>query len=323
MRNIIVEPNSFWRIFIPLFGRIRQWCWKGYDRIAQRFILSGGEIPFLDATLNFPLGVAMTYSTPLFWNGPEAYEGPTSRTLATLISRSRVFLDVGSNVGIYAVYAGVKHPAVVTYAFEPVPAIWEKNRAFHRANRLPEDRALHMAVGDRVGPQQLILPIYTTGVEEEQTGTLQADSWQTNEARVEKIEVPCITLDEFAATHALPEGRCCLKIDVENHEAAVLRGGTQFIAARRPWIVCEILPDQGIDPMSGRRINNNSDVMALVEKLAYTALAITSEGLFRMTTSDFERPRTLKDFVLIPTEVLPSGVSYLPSSSLVDFLPLN
>jgi FkbM family methyltransferase len=320
MKNIVVEPSSLWRSVFPLLRRFRNLCWKAHDRIARRFVVSGGDIPFMDAALQFPPGVAMAYATPLLWDGPDAYEAPTSRTLAALVARSRVFLDIGSNIGIYAVYAGVKHPAVTTYAFEPVPVIWEKNRKFHQANRLDDSRVLHIAVGDRAGVQQLILPIYDSGLEEEQTGTLQSDSWQAGETRVEKIDVQCTTLDEFAATHSLPEGLCCVKIDVENHEAAVFRGGRQFIGTRRPWIVCEILPAQKLDA-TGNRVNDNGDVVALVLGLGYVLFAITAEGFFRMNAEDFVAPRQIKDFLLIPLECMPAGVNYFPESSLASFMP--
>ncbi len=274
----------------------------------------------MDAVLQFSPRVGMTYATPLFWNGPDAYEAPTSRTLAVLISLSQVFLDVGSNVGIYAVYAGVKYSGLVTYAFEPVLAIWEKNRSFHRANRLDDQTVLNMAVGDRIGAQQLLLPVYDTGVEEEQSATLQADSWQSNHDHLEKIEVQCITLDHFAATHSLPEGFCCVKIDVEGHEAAVLRGGRQFIQMRRPWIVCEVLPGQKTDAVTGKRMNDNGDVVSLIEEFGYSAFALTGDGCFRMNRKDFLQARQTKDFLLIPTEFVHFDLCYLTQELLAQLI---
>lgn len=320
MRNIIVQPDSFWRISFPLLARIRAWAWKIYDRIALRFVVSGGEIEFMEARLRFPEGVALTYSTPLFWSGPDAYEAPTSRTLALLISRSRVFLDIGSNVGIYAVYAGVRFPEVTTYAFEPVPAIWRKNKAFHAANGLSDSRVMHLAIGDRNGPQQFLLPVYTTGVEEEQTGTLQSDSWQAAEANLERIEVTCTTLDEFTRTHELPAGRCCVKIDVENHEAAVFRGAQEFIRARRPWIVCEVLPNQKLDEQTGLCANDNDEVIALVEALDYAIFVLTADGFFRMRARDFRATRSMKDFLFLPREAVAEDVSYFSRDSLAEWL---
>lgn len=323
MRNIIIKPDSWLRGALPLVQKTRRWCWKYCDRVALRLVISGGRIRFMDSDLNFPEEVGLIYSTPLYWYGAEAYEAPTSQALAVLIGRCRLFLDIGSNVGIYAVYAGVKHAEVTTFAFEPVPAIWAKNVQFHRSNNLLEKNVLKLALSDEEKVEQFFLPVYTTGLEEEQTGTLNAESWQTSESKVETIEVQCTTLDRFASTQVLPSGRCCLKIDVENHEASVLRGGREFIRSRRPWIVCEILHGQKVDPVTGGRINDNREILSLIEELTYVPFAITNEGFFRMQPADFERARVFKDFLLAPQEAIPADISYLACSSLDEVLPLT
>jgi FkbM family methyltransferase len=275
----------------------------------------------LDAELEFPENVALLYTTPLFWNGPDAYEAPTSRTIALLAGRSKLFLDVGSNIGIYAVYAGVKFPQVQTIAFEPVPAIWKKNCAFHRANHLSDTITRNLALSDRDGPRQIFMPVFSTGLEEEQTATLNEHSWQAHEEKVEAIEIQCLTLDTFAASNQLPAGMCCLKIDVEGFEAAVLRGGKKFIAERRPWIVCELLPCEEFDPVTRTKHNNNRAALTVLAELGYVAFAITGDGFFRMTSADFSRPRGLKDFLLAPAEKIAPDISYLALSSLAELLP--
>jgi FkbM family methyltransferase len=202
-----------------------------------------------------------------------------------------------------------------------VPSIWNKNRQFHAANRLSDQSVLNLALSEREGRQQIFLPVSDTGWEEEQTATLRQDLWQTREANVEKIEIQCTTLDAFTASHPLPEGLCTMKIDVENYEAAVLLGGKKFITARRPWMVCEILAGQDIDPVTKIRHNNNSEVVALIQELRYAPFAITADGFFRMTGADFERPRQFKDFLLAPAEAVPESVSYLSLASLEKLLP--
>jgi FkbM family methyltransferase len=321
MKNIIISPHSPWRTFFPLVRKLRHWAWKLHDRLSIRLVISGGKVRFMDAELEFAENVGLLYSTPLFWNGPEAYEGPTSRTIALLAGRSKLFLDIGSNIGIYAVYVGVKFPTVKVFAFEPVPAIWEKNRRFHQANHLATDFVLNTAMSDREGRQTIFLPVYDIGLEEEQTATLRQDLWQTREETVDKIDIQCTTLDAFADTTPLPEGLCCLKIDVENFEAAVLRGGKKFIAARRPWIVCEILPGQEINPVTKIRSNNNAEVVALITEMRYVLFAITADGFFRMTAADFERPRDFKDFLLAPAEAIAADISYLSRTALAALLP--
>ena len=165
MNNRIVKPGSPLRKFFPLIKKLRHWAKKFHDRSGERFVVSGGKISFMDAELVFPENVAMTYTTPLFWSGPDAYEAPTSRAIALLASRSNVFLDVGSNIGIYAVYVGVKFPATNVFAFEPVPDIWKKNCEFHRANNLSDKITRNIALSDRDGAQKIFIPIFTTGVE--------------------------------------------------------------------------------------------------------------------------------------------------------------
>jgi len=321
MKDIFISPTSSLRSFFPLVRKLRSWAWKFQDRVAVRLVISGGRVQFMDAELEFPERVGLLYSTPLFWNGPDAYENSTSRTIALLAGRSTLFLDIGSNIGIYAVYVGVKFPKVKTFAFEPVPTIWQKNRQFHQANRLSDQTVMNLALSDRESRQNIFLPVYDYGWEEEQTATLRQDLWQTREAKVEKIEIQCTTLDAFAASHPLPEGFCSLKIDVENYEAAVLRGGQAFLAARRPWITCEILAGQDIDPATGIRNNNNSEVVTLIKELRYSPFAITADGFFRMTAADFDRPRQFKDFLLVPVEAIPESISYLSAVSLEKFLP--
>jgi FkbM family methyltransferase len=310
VRTIFIQPCSPVRKLLPIVQKLRYWAWKFHDRTAKRLVISGGKVKFLDAELRFPEKVGVNYSTELFWTGPDAYEAPTSRTIALLAGQAKVFLDVGSNIGIYSVYVGVKFPDVKTFAFEPVPGIWEKNCAFHRANGLPENTVHNNALSDSEGERTIYMPVFTDAVEEEQTATLNAVSWQAHEKQVEAIQIRCLTLDAFVTANPLPNGPCCLKVDVENHEAAVLRGGEKFIAARRPWIVCEILPCEEFDPATKTKRNNNRATLALVQELGYVPFAITGDGLFRMTPADFARPRGLKDFLLVPAEQVPADLSY-------------
>ncbi len=318
MKNRIVQPGSPLRKLFPLAKKLRHAAKKFYDRTGERLVVSGGKIQFMDAELVFPENVALTYTTPLFWSGPDAYEAPTSRAIALLASRSKVFLDIGSNIGIYAVYVGVKFPTVKTFAFEPVPDIWKKNCAFHRANDLSEKIVQNLALSDHDGPQKIYLPVETNCIEEEQTATLNENSWQANAAKVAALEIQCLTLDTFAAQNALPSGACSVKIDVEGFEAGVLRGGKKFLNARRPWIVCELLPCEEFDPVTKTLRNNNGPALAVLEELNYAAFAITADGFFRMNTGDFSRPRTLKDFLLVPKEKISADTSYLAAENVLQ-----
>ena len=316
MKTIIIKPSSPMRIILPLLRKLRGWAGKFHDRIGVRFVVSGSRIRFMDVELNFPKGVGLTYATTLFWNGPEAYEAPTSRAIALLAGKSKLFLDIGSNIGIYAVYVGVKFPQVKVVAFEPVPVIWGKNCKFHRANQLSDQITQNIALSDQDGRQKLFLPVFNTGVDDEETATLNANSWQAHAEKVEAIDIQCLTLDTFAAQNPLPAGRCCVKIDVEGFEAAVLSGGKKFLAERRPWIVCEILPCEDYDATNKTLRNNNGRALGIITELGYAPFVITADGYFRMSAADFSRPRQLKDFLLVPKEKIPGDPTYLTQENM-------
>jgi FkbM family methyltransferase len=311
MKNILIGSKSPWRPFLRLVQKSRRAAWKYYDRTGCRLVINGGKIQFLDASLSFPENVGVTYATPLFWNGPDAYEADTSRLIALLLGRAASFIDVGSNIGIYAVYAGVRHPQLPVYAFEPIPEIWRKNQAFHHANHLPVDRVFNLACGDSDRMQSIFFP-QAQGLEEEQTATLRADSWQAASPAVRSVDVKCTTLDSFFTACGWPAAPCLLKIDVEDFEAGVLRGARSLISRCRPWMVCEILP----------REHHNRETLALITELKYVPFAVTANGLFRMAASDFSRPRELKDFLLLPAEKIPPDAFYLPVESLKD-IPIH
>jgi FkbM family methyltransferase len=319
MKNILIRKTSLLRKLIPFVKQIRIMLFKLHDRLGKRLVISGGKIQFMDRFLDFPEGVGMTYSTPLFWDGPEAYEPITSRTLDILIGNAELFLDIGSNVGIYSVYAGLKYPKVKTLAFEPIPSICEKNRQFHRANGLLVENVYNLAVSDRNGRQEIILPICEGGIEEEQTATLQKGYWETRMNKVQVIPIECQTLDDITSGYSTFQGMCLAKIDVENFEAAVLKGGLQFIAAHRPWIVCEILPDQGTEATTGIKINDNDEIVSLIDNVKYAIYAISDYGYFKLNSSDFSINRCFKDFLLIPEEHSLSSLSYFSMVELSKF----
>ena len=164
-------------------------------------------------------------------------------------------------------------------------------------------------MGDRDGVQQLILPISTGGLEEEQTARCSrfvaegpADDGEDRRSQRDP------------GTRSLPWPACGGEGDPEDRRGE-FRGcgfsrGEGFIERRQPWIICEILPWQKIDPVTQERSNNNEEVVELIIGLRYDIFALTDEGYFRMTAGDFSRPRDFKDFLLTPPGKIPREINY-------------
>ena len=88
-----------------------------------------------------------------------------------------------------------------------------------------------------------------------------------------------------------------LKIDVEDHEAAVLRGMEKLLTEKRPLIVCEILP----------RDHGNRETLSVLKAVGYDLHAITRAGLFRVT--ELPKARTYMDCLLAPAFIVPEQLS--------------
>jgi len=137
-----------------------------------------------------------------------------------------VFVDVGANVGVYALL-GSAVAGVDVWAFEPSSETSESIRSNVALNGLGNTiHVVQAAVGAASGDAMLSVGLASVNH--------VVGSAETIDAEV----VPLVTLDDYlpgagkAAMHAL-------KIDVEGAELAVLEGARLLIEANRPPIIVE------------------------------------------------------------------------------------
>jgi FkbM family methyltransferase len=241
-------------------------------------------------SLHFPPNVGDAILWGLCWDGMGGFEPDTWATLRRLVAGAKVFLDIGSNIGMYSVLVPKIVPDIQVIAFEPQPALRDAHRRFCEANGVTVE-FVSLALSDANGTATLYVP---TEDESKGTATIASASWQARKPH-DEISIRTMSLDAFLAGRPL-RTPVVIKIDVEDHEAAVLRGAAETIARYRPAIICEIWPNQHRDP------NNPNDTIAVIEDLGYVAFAIKSNGYFRFSAEDFARPRAFYDFLLIPRE---------------------
>lgn len=155
--------------------------------------------------------------------------------LATLDhARPGAVLDVGANVGVYALLAAARCRRPVR-AFEPTPHIARTARALAAVNRLPIE-VLEVAMGDRAGNAVLTL-----------SSTSDASNSLAAGFRPEagRIEVRVDTLSGWCErTGTAP---AVVKIDTETTEPDVITGGLDVLREFRPWVFCEVLPGHGVE----------------------------------------------------------------------------
>jgi FkbM family methyltransferase len=308
LRSNALVSAGLYAIARPVHGigdKLQSWTVRYVRR-------NGGTATYDGIDLRFPKNVGIGFLSAITWHGTGGFEPHTWRTLRRLIETSGTFLDIGANIGFYSVLAKRIAPAVEVISFEPVPRILEHSRAFHAANGV-EANIHQVALSDRDGSATLFQPIE----EESSASTLVADSWQARKAH-HSFTVPTARLDSFLAGRSLRRP-VAIKIDVEDHEAAALRGAAETIREYRPWIVCEILarpvrPDNrlGTQIIPPSEQHENAETLAVLSELGYAAFAITEAGYFRMTADDFRPDRPLRDFLLVPAAEIESGRNYFP-----------
>ncbi len=150
-------------------------------------------------------------------------------------------LDVGANVGLYALLAGATSDREVR-AFEPTPdlaAVARRAAARNDLNVVVEE----VALGRQAGTATFFLSDRTDSSNSLAEGFRESSR---------QLDVTVETLDGFCArTGVVP---AVLKVDTETTEPDVLAGAAATIAAHRPWIMCEVL--------HGRREGELAEVMA-------------------------------------------------------------
>src|SRR5207248_2014430 len=96
-------------------------------------------------------------SFQLFWSGIDYYE-PFTRTVIELLARSsRVFIDVGANIGFFSLVAATLNPRLKVVAFEPNPKMFALLLEHKRANSLSNLMAEPLAISNCDGTGQLFL----------------------------------------------------------------------------------------------------------------------------------------------------------------------
>jgi len=175
-------------------------------RFARAYFLGGGVYPWR-CPVRTPQGVVSptTYSHHDVFTVQEIF----CRGDYRLPPEARVVVDIGSNIGISALYFLTRSPAVVVHLFEPDP----RNAERLRANLEPFAGRWTLnqeAVADREG-------IVTFG--REGTGRYGG----IGVATAEQIEVPCRHIDDVLREVLSRDGRIdFVKIDTEGLETATV-----------------------------------------------------------------------------------------------------
>ncbi len=142
------------------------------------------------------------------------YEKEVASVLSELITEETTFIDVGANVGYFTVlFSRLAH---TVYAFEPVPAVFERLSRNVSLNGCKNVRAFQCAVSKRRGT----LRLFESKISEGHDSTVRRSEHDRS------ILVDAVTLDEAVEPSAK---NVVMKVDTEGSEMDVLLGALRLI----------------------------------------------------------------------------------------------
>jgi FkbM family methyltransferase len=162
-----------------------------------------------------------------------SYEKHFAELFGYLVRPGNRCVDVGANVGVHTVrLARLVGADGEVIAIEPDPDVVQRANRNIALNGLANVAVINAAASERPGEMRLYRP----------------SPWDTNRARASLLRhphltgahttVPVVTVDDVCA--GVPVA--LIKIDVEGHESAVVRGAADTIARHAPSIVFEFAP---------------------------------------------------------------------------------
>lgn len=162
-------------------------------------------------------------------------------------------------------YLAKDYPRRYVVAFEPVPCNIRNLEKIRSRFRLTNLRIYPLALGDKPGELEMILPVEKAVRFHGLAHVKHESIHDHNEGEVFRCKVD--TLDNFQA----PE-ECKLvvgiKMDVENYEYFVLRGGDKFIREQKPIIYCELWDNE-----------NRKNTISFLQEIGYKTMVLQHQGL--------------------------------------------
>lgn len=140
-----------------------------------------------------------------------------------------VLFDVGGNVGVYALYAALRHPRATVVVFEPEYANLHLLRDNIIANGLGGRIQVYpLSVSDRTGLSRLHVQDLTPGAAMHTESAAPTRTTETGERVVWSEGTWAMTLDDFCAQSGLWPN--AIKVDVDGGECRVIAGAATALS---------------------------------------------------------------------------------------------
>lgn len=169
-----------------------------------------------------------------------------------LIPEKGEILDIGANIGIMTVHLSKKFPNSNVHAFEPEPHNVKILRKIIKRYQLQNVKVYPIALGDETGELEMILPEKGSVKMQGLSHVVHDDIKEWNKGEKFTVKSECLDNMQLGEVSAI-------KIDVENFEYFVLKGGKEMLKNNKPIIYAELWNNE-----------NRTQTMDFLKDLGYT-----------------------------------------------------
>jgi FkbM family methyltransferase len=149
-----------------------------------------------------------------------------------------IFLDIGANIGIMTATAARKFPKLEVHAFEPVQSNIGTLKAIVNYFNLSNVVIHEVALGHENGKINMVMPVQNKVRFQGLSHVVHESITENNDGDI--YEVPVYRLDDFQAIQNIPKTIVGIKMDVENFESFVVKGGMKLIEKHQPLLYIEL-----------------------------------------------------------------------------------
>lgn len=146
-----------------------------------------------------------------------------------------VILDIGANIGIMTVVFAQAHPNAQVISFEPISSNRKALESVVRFYGLKNVTVFKNALGDTNGMVEMVMPYAGKSKMQGLSHIVETDG----EEHGERFSIMMQKLDDLAELRSISK-ISAIKIDVENFEYFVLKGGRDLLEKHKPIVFCEL-----------------------------------------------------------------------------------
>lgn len=155
-----------------------------------------------------------------------------------MLSPKGVFIDIGANIGIMTSIAARKHKGITIHAIEPMSQNVSALKKIISFFGLKNIFVHQVALGNQNGKIKMVMPIRNKVRFQGLSHVLHESIHENNDGEITEVDI--FKIDDFEPLKNSPKRIEGIKMDVENFEQFVVKGGINTIKQHKPVLYIEL-----------------------------------------------------------------------------------